>query len=65
MVVQAWNNTLVAKTDAAVQTDFGVLLKTILKKLGKDDDDSEVVVKEDGDKRLVVIFNKPVVKDGE
>ena len=33
--------------------------------LGMEEDDSEVVVKEDGDKRLVVICNKLVVKDGE
>ena len=66
MAVQAGNNTLVAKKDAAVQTDFGMLLKTILKKLGKEDEENQVVVKEDENNRLVVIYNKLVVnEDGE
>ena len=64
MVVQAGNNTLVPKKDVAVQTDFSMLLKMILEKLRKEDD-SEVVVKEDGDKKLVVIYNKPVVNEDE
>ena len=45
--LQAGNNSLVPKKDAAVQTDFGMLLKTILKKLGKEDEKNHVVVKED------------------
>ena len=63
LALKAGNNK--DKKDVAVQTDFGILLKMILKMLGREDEDIQVVVKEDRDDGLVVKYNEVVVNENE